>query len=73
MNVVSPKRQLEIVRQVARSGSNKEAAHVLGISEPHVKNVLSSAFKQHGATSIANLLYILWLRDLWDEDDWVND
>jgi len=52
-------REIAIVAAVLDAGSGKEAAHQLGLSHSTVKHYLASARSRVGATTTAQLVWIL--------------
>lgn len=61
-------RQLQIVKVTARLGSHKLAAFEMGISHQTLKNHLTSVYAKLEVGSLPEALYLLWLRDLWEEE-----
>lgn len=56
-------RELEVLLARMREGSNKAAAHVLGISLQTVKNHLSTTYALLGVEGIGQAAWVLWVRD----------
>jgi DNA-binding NarL/FixJ family response regulator len=63
-------RELAVVAAVIAAGSEKAAAHRLGLSHSTVKHHLANARSKCGATTTAQLVWILGER-LPEPDDWV--
>ena len=55
-------REVGVVAAVLIAGSEKAAAHRLGLSHSTVKHHLAKARSKVGATTTAQLVWILWAR-----------
>ena len=55
-------RELAVVAAVVAAGSEKAAAHRLGLSHSTVKHHLANARSKVGAETTAQLVWILWPR-----------
>lgn len=62
-------RQVEYLKVVIRTGSQKGAADVLGVRVQHVKNTLTDLYGRLDVGGMPEAVYVLWLRDLWGEQE----
>lgn len=60
-------RTVEAIKSRFRFGSQKDAAAAMHISEHTVRNYISEAIERTGASNFPDLVYRLYLHDLWDD------
>lgn len=61
-------RQMTILKECFRSGSQKDAAVALGVRLHTVKQHLTALYRNLGVENAWEAAYRLWLRDAWDEE-----
>ena len=62
-------RQVEYLKTVIRTGSQKAAADALGVRPQHVKNTLTDLYLRLDVGGMPEAVYVLWLRELWGEGE----